>query len=419
MVSDIDKRRQEIKEKILKKSKEKSSIYLGIALIIVVFAFLLFSSLNYGEQNVKEESNPQVATEEVNGKSVEESTSSKVEEQVEEEKKTQLETEELKPPVPEGFNESKLVKVSIVDDSQSVFWSNPYPTSVYLEDSPDRVSGRDSLKVEFLRERPSAVFAEKVFDELQDWSDVKFISFWFKGNNTGLIFDVYIYFDKKWSNYVILRFQDVYDGWVRFVFSTEKNIIKNGDVDWSKVWRIRIVNNNKSFTGEFYFDDFAVWIPKDAFKVNETKEEENKIYGMRDTIVKGDLAVTLNRWYPVYQVESYVGRNVIKMSYSRVDITVKNIGDKEIYLSFTPYKPVLVDDRGKIYGYINVKVKRQDGLVVEHPDQFKLGVLYPGTSRSGAIFFYPVVTPNTDKVKLVIYLNKEKFEFVWDRSRLG
>lgn len=257
----------------------------------------------------------------------------------------------------------------------------------------------------------------KVFDELQDWSNAKFISFWFKGNNTGLVFNIYIYFDKRWNNYVVLRFQDVYDGWVRFVFSTEKNIIKNGDVDWSKVWRIRITNNNKSSTGTFHFDDFAIWIPKEAFKVNET--EENRIYGMKDTIVKGGLAVTLNRWYPGYQVKSYVGGNVIEMSYSRVDVTVKNIGDREIYLSFTPYKPVLVDDKGKIYEYTNVKVRRKDGLVVEHPEQLKLGVLYPGTSRSGAMFFYPVVKPYTDKVKLVLYLNKEKFEFVWEWGHLG
>lgn len=159
MASDIDRRRQEIKEKILKKSRKKSSVYLGIALIIVVFAFLLFSSLNYGEQNVKN-GKPQVATGEVS-KKVEESASNKKEVQGEEEKKTEtLETKaELKPP--EGFNESKLVKISIVDDSQSVFWSNLWPTSVYFEDSSDRVSGGDSLKIEFFRERPGWAFADK------------------------------------------------------------------------------------------------------------------------------------------------------------------------------------------------------------------------------------------------------------------
>lgn len=418
MTTDIDKRRQEIKEKILRKSITRSNIYLGVALIVIVFAFLLMSSIPY-EKQVEEKSKPQVPEE---TKEVEGSASNKIEAQAQKEKKTETVKAELKPPVSEGFNESKLVKVNVVDDSQSIFWSNLYPTSVYFEDSSDRISGRDSLKVEFFRERPSVVFADKVFTELQDWSNAKFISFWFKGNNTGLIFDVYIYFGKKWNNWVCLRFQDVYKGWVRFVFSTEKNIIKNGEVDWSKVWRIRIANNNKKFTGAFYFDDFAIWVPKDVYVANETitEEEENKIYGMRDTIVKGDLAVTLNRWYPIYQVESYcIGSKVVKMAYSRVDITVKNLGDREIYLSFTPYKPVLVDDSGKIYEYVNVKVKRPDGLFVEHPDQFKLGVLYPGTSRSGAIFFYPVVTINTDKVRLVLYLNKEKFEFVWDRSRLS
>jgi len=415
--TDIDKRRQEIKEKILRKSMAKSNIYLGIALIVVVFAFLLLSNIPYEKQNVEEKSNSKM-TENTSSK---ETVSSKTEAQSQEKKETEYTEAENKPPIPEDFDESKLVKISIVDDSQSFFWSNLYPTSVYFDESLDRISGKDSLKVEFIRERPGGVFADKVFNELQDWSNVKFISFWFKGNDTGLIFDVYIYFDKKWSNWVCLRFQDVYKGWVRFVFSTEKNIIKNGEIDWSKIWRIRIANNNKKFTGVFYFDDFAIWVPKDVYMANETttEEKEGKTYGLGDTIIEGDLAVTLNRWYPICTVKSYVGNKVIEMSYSRVDITVKNLGDKEIYISYTPYKPVLIDDDGKIYEYVNVKVRRPDGLVVEHPDQFKLGVLYPSTSRSGAVFFYPVVTSHTDKVRLMIHLAGKKFEFIWNWNRIG
>ena len=416
---DIDRRRQEIREKILRKSKERANIYLGIALVIIIFASLLFSNLYSGGQNVNEGSSSPVATGSSGGTGVEESKSNmtKTDEQNEKETAGSEVKAELMPPVPEGFNESNFTKVSIVDDSQSVFWSNLYPTSVRFEDSSDSVSGNNSLKVEFIRERPGGLFAEKTFNELQDWSDARYISFWFKGSNSGLIYDIYIYFDRKWSNYVILRVQDVYDGWVRFVFSTEKNIIKNGDVDWSKVWKIRIANNNKKFTGEFYFDDFAIWTPKKPkeLKVSETKVE-TRIYGIGDTIIKGNFEVTLNKWYPIYKVESYVGGKVVEFAYSRVDITVKYTGDEEVYLSFTPYKPVLVDDDGKIYEYTNVKVRRSDGLVVEHPDQLKLGVLYPGTSRSGAIFFYPVITLYTDKVRLVLYLNKEKFEFVWPRG---
>jgi len=40
-MEEIEKRREEIREKILKKSKERASVYLGIALIVVIFAFLL------------------------------------------------------------------------------------------------------------------------------------------------------------------------------------------------------------------------------------------------------------------------------------------------------------------------------------------------------------------------------------------
>lgn len=410
-VPDIDKKRQEIKEKILRKTRRSSNAYFGVALVIAVFAFLLLSSFNYG---VKETSPAE--NQPVNYTKIETSNKTEIEAEIEKTEEKESKTD-FEMPLPEGFNEGDLVKLSFADDSQSAFWSNLWPMSLYFNDSPERISGSDSLEVVLFRERNGWAFAEKVFPGFKNWSNAKFVSFWFKGNNTGLVFDVYVYFDKNWNNYVIFRFQDIYSGWTRFVFPTEKNIIKNGEVDWSKVWRIRISNNNKSFTGRFYFDDFAVWLPKNDTSKN-TGKPESKTYGMRDTVTKGNLAVTLNRWYPVYWVESYARGNKIKIGYSRVDLTVKNVGGGETYLSFTPYKPVLLDRKGKIYEYTNVKIKREDGIVVEHPDQLKLGVLYPGTSRSGAIFFYPTVA-YTDKVKLVLYLNGEKFEFVWPWSRLS
>ena len=156
-------------------------------------------------------------------------------------------------------------------------------------------------------------------------------------------------------------------------------------------------------------------------KIEETQEE--KVYGMRDTIVKGGIAVTLEGYCPEYTVHSYSGSKIINLTYARVNLTIENRGDREISLSFTPYNPVLIGysmypGKGQIYEYTKVKIKREDGISIEHPDQIEKDVIFPNTEKEGAIFFYPSISTDVNKLKLILYLNGEKFEFMWDRSRL-
>ena len=395
-MDEIEKRRREIREKIKEKSKANVEVF-GILLVIIIFGFLIFSNLPKKEVNVGLSEN----------KNVESPSEIKIKINTTTQKKNIVES--LKPPVPEDFNESMYKKVSIFDDSQSTIWSNLDPIAVYLyDDFNDKVRGKSSLKIVQRDKRAYWPLVEYTFTSTQDWSNAKFISFWFKGNKSGLVFDVYIYFN-SWKNYVVLRFKDIYEGWQRFVFSTEKNIIKNGEVDWSNVWKIRISNNNRSYKGTFYFDDFSIWIAKEEQKAGE------KVYTLGDTIVKGDLAITLNRFYDRYEVKYTIGSAVYRELYSGVEVTIKNIGDKEIYPKFIPYKPVLIDDLGNTYTYQNVRVRKPYGLWVEHEDQLKLDVIYPNATRRGIIFFKPEASLKAKNMTLVLYINNERFEFRFKR----
>ncbi len=404
-MEEIEKRRKEIREKIKEKSKVNVEVF-GILLVIVIFGFLLFSNLPKEEVEQGNEGVDQSAKIKIEINNTE--SHSEIASQKENVK------EALKPPIPEEFNESMYKKVSIFDDDQSAIWSNLDPMAVYLyDDFNDKVSGESSLKIVQKDKRAYWPLVEYTFTSTQDWSNAKFISFWFKGNKTGLVFDVYIYFN-NWKNYVVLRFKDIYDGWQRFVFSTEKNIIKNGEIDWNNVWKIRIANNNRNYKGTFYFDDFSIWVNKSEEEGVE-KEAEEKVYTLGDTIVKGDLAVTLNRFYDRYEVKYFSGKTVYQEYYSGVEITIKNIGSREIYPKFTPYKPVLIDDLGNTYTYQNVRVRKPYGLWVEHEDQLKLDVIYPNATRRGIIFFKPEASIKAKNMTLVLYINNKRFEFRFKR----
>ncbi len=403
MEEEIEKRRKEIRERIREKSKISVEVF-GIVLVAIIFGFLIFS--NIPEEEKYNESYKQDILNNI--KVVVNGTKSE-----KHESKTFTE-EKAKPPLPEDFDENLYEKINIFDDDQSLIWSNLDPIAVSLyDDVYDKISGKNSLKIVQRDKRAYPHIVEYTFPSKQNWEDAKFISFWFKGNKTGSIFDVYIYFN-NWKNYVVLRFKDIYEGWQFFVFSTERNIIKNGEVDWGNVWKVRIANNNKNLKGTFYFDDFSIWVKKGYYS-EDKGDYERKIYTLGDTIVRKNFAVTLERFYDRYEIKYRAGGAVYREVYCGVKITIKNIGNKEIYPRFMPYKPVLVDDLGNTYTYQNVKIRKPYGLWVEHPQQLKLDVIYPNATISGIIFFKPEAALKAKNLTFVLYLNNEKFEFRFKR----
>ena len=402
---ELETRRQQVRERVIRKGSPE---LFGMLLVLLIFGFVVYSSApswlkksQNGESNIVQ---PQVTAD------IKLSL-----------KNTTTEPEAAAPalssPIPQEFNRSEFYKLSIVDDNQSTYWSNPEPQNLQFADyNEDLVSGSSSFKVVFADERESRAFAEHTYPEFANWGDPKYLSFWFKGDGSGNTYSLYVYFAGDRNRYVAFKFNDIYSGWQEFVFSTERNIQKSGIPDWSKVWRIKLVQNDRSYTGTVYFDDFAVWIKEPPSQTVEGKEtQEERVYGMREPAVVDGLKVTLLRFSDRYEVVSYVGKKEYVDTYMRIDIRVKNTGKKEIKLAFTPYKPVLVDENGKIYDYYYVKVKTKAGVWIDEPDQLKLDVLYPGTMREGAIYFKPLVGVNVDTMKLILYLNNRKYVFKFSR----
>ncbi len=388
----------------------------GIVLTIILIVFLLFSTLLTVEK--KEDSKTIEKEKELKPEKTITNKPKEKKTPVKKETKTKIEMN-IKPPIPEDFNESLYKKKVILNDDLAAIFNNLDPIAVRLyDDTKDKISGKDSLKIVQIGDRSYWPLIDYEFPSIQNWSGIEFFSFYFKGNKTGLIFDVYIYFNKRWKDYVVFRFKDIYEGWQRFVFSTKRNIIKSGNVDWSKVWRIRITNNNRKFKGTFYFDEFSIWINETVKNVskkqNATRIVEKKkktIYKIRDEIVRGNLAVKLIKFYDRYEIPYQIGRYTYFELYSAVKIRVRNVGEKEIFLKFLPYKPVLIDDKGRTYYYKFVKIRKPYGIWEEHPEQLRLNVLYPNASVEGLIFFEKEIPVDVKNLTLILYLNYNRYEF--------
>lgn len=314
--------------------------------------------------------------------------------------------------IPPTFEESKLSELVIIDDDQASFWSNLQPEYVYLSDSKDKVKGTDALKIDVLApNRDYGVLIQKVFSPFEDWSDVEYLGFWFKGNNTGIYFELLVYFDKSWKRWVKFRFKDNSKEWRRLVFSTRTNLVKQGEVDWSRVWIIRLTNTNKSVMGSFYFDRLSLYLPKGkrplvtAQVASPPAEAVNRTFGIGDTITKGQFSVTLDWFYDDFEVVKGSGAYRRRDFYSRVDVVIENVGSEAKSIKFAPHPPALLDDLGNQYTFVKIK----------HSDEIDLSSLYPGGRRKGAIFFEPWVSYKAKSVRLILYVNKGKYEFVFDR----
>ena len=144
------------------------------------------------------------------------------------------------------------------------------------------------------------------------------------------------------------------------------------------------------------------------FTVNATPQ---KTYTIGDTIRAGNLDVTLKKFYGMKQV---IITNKLQKNYAGVDIEVKNTGKNELKLKFTPYNPVLVDNLGNTYTYTSVRINN-GAYWVPQPEQLKLDVIYPGAIRKGVIFFTPAVNINVKSLTLALYLNGGKYVFEFKR----
>ncbi|MBA7702319.1 hypothetical protein ES703_111083 [subsurface metagenome] len=111
--------------------------------------------------------------------------------------------------------------------------------------------------MELSSERPHYALIGKKYEEMQDWSQDKYLVFWFKGEGSGESFSLAVYFDDSYDDYAIFDFADTSSEWRRLVFSTASPSRSKGNVDWSKIWRVSLGSDHKDITGTFYLDHLS------------------------------------------------------------------------------------------------------------------------------------------------------------------
>jgi len=165
-----------------------------------------------------------------------------------------------------GIDPMKYLKEEVIFDDYWVtkyFWTQSFPENIKIRDSSNKISGITSLRIDVTpRPKPGEVVSKR-FYELQNWSGIKYISFWFKGTGKGEEFNLWIYFNNsKWPNPDAVRFGPFYDNskeWRKIVIPVDKPVAKYGKIMWNKVSRIVLAIPDKNFSGTIYLDRFSIY----------------------------------------------------------------------------------------------------------------------------------------------------------------
>lgn len=133
------------------------------------------------------------------------------------------------------------------------------------------ISGEDLLKIDitdFSTNIPVEITNSRL---ISNWSNIKYISFWFKGGDSRKSFNIWIYFNNNtWPYPDAVRFGPYYDNskeWRKIAISVNKPAAKYGNVAWDKVSAI-VFAINRQYSGTIYLDNLSVYR-----KMTETKLE--------------------------------------------------------------------------------------------------------------------------------------------------
>ncbi|CAG0957113.1 hypothetical protein METP2_00561 [Methanosarcinales archaeon] len=162
-------------------------------------------------------------------------------------------------------------------------------------------------------------------------------------------------------------------------------VLKKGTISF------RPINNSAKdlriilyLNGEKYEFNYHVE-PKILGEDGNTPDNINATMG--DIITKNGFEVMLNGFQNTPEVTS------------QVSISVKNIESEEKPFKLNP-SAILIDDLGNQYGMV----------IIQRSGQIKQTTVYPGAIRRGIIFFKPI-NPDAKDLKLILYLNGNKYEF--------
>jgi len=157
--------------------------------------------------------------------------------------------------------------LEITSGDQTSFWETIESESISLSeslDTPESTECTKSLRIAFEHSgRQFFTFLEKIYDEAQDWNESRYLKLYFKGQNTGRVFSLYIYFGGCTDNMVRFDFRDESNRWQLFVFDLCNPNACAGTVDWQRVSRIRLATA-KDVVGVFYLNSFARSVPKEG-----------------------------------------------------------------------------------------------------------------------------------------------------------
>lgn len=161
------------------------------------------------------------------------------------------------------FNESNFGEIIIANEYQSEFWSNINPGFVFLSDSTiEKINSSNSLLLEVNKsDRTYFTLFEKKYNTTKDWNNVEYISLWARGD-VEMPFSLDIYFNNSYKSEADFSIP-ISAEWKRYIFMKSRPANKRGNVDWSKVWLIRISNGDKKVTGKFFLDRLVLIVPKD------------------------------------------------------------------------------------------------------------------------------------------------------------
>ena len=126
-------------------------------------------------------------------------------------------------------------------------WLNLNPgtvgTAVTAADSPPE--GDLALVLERPEPRSAFGLIDRPFETPQDWSDARGIGLWLKGAGSGEEIDLTIFFGGTHDNRASYRLADDAGGWNFVAASLDDPVATAGDLDWTKVWKIRLSSGDK------------------------------------------------------------------------------------------------------------------------------------------------------------------------------
>ena len=247
----------------------------------------------------------------------------------------------------------KYLKEEVIFDDYWVtkyFWSSSFPENIKIRDSNNnKVSGVTSLRIDITPRPEPGEVASKRFYELQDWSGIRYISFWFKGTGKGEEFNLWIYFNNsKWPNPDAVRFGPFYDNskeWRRIVIPVDKPAAKYGKIMWNKVSRIVLAIPDKNFKGTIYLDRFSIY----RGNIDRTKLEKElnaKVLLFRDSKPIGSYIIQPKSKSNVTYIEFK------KINPSKWIVKVNSTGPYTLVFSNTYHKMWKAYVNGKEYNSI-------------------------------------------------------------------